>query len=451
MTFLEEEKNVKSAVDAFCSESHVTFYFLARIAGADGTGFSRDLTKLNFRLDMAPKIPYIFGAMFKRVLSPDKFKSYFLFGPRQTGKSTFVKSLITGKDLYIDLLPQRNFLNYAKNPGRVREEILAHLKRNDNPLCIIDEIQKIPALLDEVHELIESKRIRFILTGSSARKLRRGGANLLAGRAYTYYLFPLTFTEIGDRFDLDKALSIGTLPVLWGSRKEDPYEFLRSYTETYLKEEVAAEGLVRNIGPFAQFLDIAAANDGETVNFNNIARECAVSVKTVQQYYQILEDTFLAFRLPAWTKSERRRLVSHPRYYFFDTGVTNSLAHTLTDQLNPKIFGRRFEQFVISQLVAFIHYKRLDCQLYYWRTNHGAEVDVLLCTGNRMICALQIKSSQNIARERLKGLKSFMEDNPGVPAYVLGYRQNIRQLQNDITVINWDAFILELLSILDLD
>lgn len=451
MTFLEEEKNVKSAVDTCCSESHVTFYFLARIAGADGTGFSRDLTKLNFRLDMAPKIPYIFGAMFKRVLSPDKFKSYFLFGPRQTGKSTFVKSLITGKDLYIDLLPQRNFLNYAKNPGRVREEILAHLKRNDNPLCIIDEIQKIPALLDEVHELIESKRIRFILTGSSARKLRRGGANLLAGRAYTYYLFPLTFTEIGDRFDLDKALSIGTLPVLWGSRKEDPYEFLRSYTETYLKEEVAAEGLVRNIGPFAQFLDIAAANDGETVNFNNIARECAVSVKTVQQYYQILEDTFLAFRLPAWTKSERRRLVSHPRYYFFDTGVTNSLAHTLTDQLNPKIFGRRFEQFVISQLVAFIHYKRLDCQLYYWRTNHGAEVDVLLCTGNRMICALQIKSSQNIARERLKGLKSFMEDNPGVPAYVLGYRQNIRQLQNDITVINWDAFILELLSILDLD
>ena len=406
---------------------------------------------MNFMLDMAPKIPYIFGAMLERVLSPDKFKSYFLFGPRQTGKSTFVKSLITGKDLYIDLLPQRNFLNYAKNPGRVREEILAHLKRNDNPLCIIDEIQKIPALLDEVHELIESKRIRFILTGSSARKLRRGGANLLAGRAYTYYLFPLTFTELGDRFDLDKALSIGTLPVLWGSRKEDPYEFLRSYTETYLKEEVAAEGLVRNIGPFAQFLDIAAANDGETVNFNNTARECAVSVKTVQQYYQILEDTFLAFRLPAWTKSERRRLVSHPRYYFFDTGVTNSLAHTLTDQLNPKIFGRRFEQFVINQLVAFIHYKRLDCQLYYWRTNHGAEVDVLLCTGNRMICALEIKSSQNIARERIRGLKSFMEDNPGVPAYVLGYRQNRRQLQNDITVINWDAFILELLSILDLD
>jgi len=380
--------------------------------------------------------------MFKREINPSKSKSYFLFGPRQTGKSTFVKSFITPKDLYIDLLPQRNFLNYAKNPGRLREEILAHLRRHKNPLCIIDEIQKIPALLDEVHELIESRGIRFILTGSSARKLRRGGANLLAGRAYTYHLFPLTFTEIGDQFNLERALKTGSLPLLWESREEDCHEFLRSYTETYLKEEVAAEGLVRNIGPFAQFLDVAAANDGETVNFNNIARECSVSVKTVQQYFQILEDTFLAHKLPAWARSERRRLVSHPRYYFFDAGITNVLAYTLTDRLNPKIQGRRFEQYVICQLIAFIHYNRLDYKLYYWRTNHGAEVDVLLCIGNRIKYALEIKSSRNIARENLAGLKSFMEDNPGVPAYVLGDRQNRRQLKDDITVINWDDFIL---------
>ena len=385
--------------------------------------------------------------MFKREINPAKTKSYFLFGPRQTGKSTFVKSLISPKDLYFDLLPQRTFLNYAKNPGRIREEILAHLGQYEDPLCIIDEIQKIPDLLDEVHELIESKGVRFILTGSSARKLRRGGANLLAGRAYTYRLFPLTFTEIGSKFDLVKALRVGTLPVLWESGEEDPYEFLRAYTETYLKEEVAAEGLVRKIGPFAQFLDIAAANDGETVNFNNIARECSVSIKTVKEYYQILEDTFLAFKLPAWTKSERRRLVSHPRYYFFDTGVTNALAHTLTDQLNPKIFGRRFEQFVICQLMASIYYKRLDCQLYYWRTNHGAEVDVLLTTGNRIICALEIKSSQNIVNEKLAGLKSFVDDNPSVPAFVLGVRQNRRQLQNNITVISWDDFISEELEL----
>jgi predicted AAA+ superfamily ATPase len=384
--------------------------------------------------------------MFSRDIKPVKSKSYFLFGPRQTGKSTFVKSLLGPKDLYIDLLPQRNFLNYAKNPGKLRQEILAHLYDKGDSIVVIDEIQKIPALLDEVHELIESKGVLFILTGSSARKLRRGGANLLAGRAYTYHMFPLTFSEIGKRFDLDRALKIGTLPVLWESDKEDYHEFLKAYTETYLKEEIAAEGLVRDIGPFAQFLDIAAANDGETVNFSNIARTCSVSAKTVQQYYQILEDTFLAFRLPAWHKSARRRLVSHPRFYFFDTGVTNSLAHTLSEQLNPQIRGRRFEQFVIGQLMSFIHYSRLDIQMYYWRTNHGAEVDVLLSKGLQIICALEIKSSKNIAEESLSGLKSFIEDNPGVPAYVLGDEQNNRLFDNNITVMNWNEFIYKELS-----
>ena len=394
-------------------------------------------------IDITPIIPYILGAMFKRELNPAHSKSYFLFGPRQTGKSTFVKSLMTSKDLFIDLLPQRDFLGYAKSPGKMREEILAHLNRYDNPLCVIDEIQKIPALLDEVHELIESKGVRFILTGSSARKLRRGGANLLAGRAYTYRLFPLTFTEAGDLFDLDKALRMGMLPVLWESDTENPREFLTSYAETYLKEEVAAEGLVRNIGPFAQFLDIAAANDGETVNFNNIARECLVSLKTVQQYFQILEDTFLAVRLPAWTRSERRRLISHPRYYLFDAGVTNALAHTLSDRLNPNIYGRRFEQFVIGQVMAHIEYKRLDLQFYYWRTHHGAEVDVLLCRGNRIICALEIKSSQHISTKTLGGLKSFVDDNPDVPAYVLGRAQRRSRLHKTVTIMNWDHFILE--------
>ncbi len=384
--------------------------------------------------------------MFKRELSPTQSKSYFLFGPRQTGKSTYVKSLLASKDLYINLLPQRDFLHYAKSPGKMREEILAHLDRYDNPLCVIDEIQKIPALLDEVHELIESKGIRFILTGSSARKLRRGGANLLAGRAYTYHLFPLTFPEAGDLFNLDRALRTGMLPALWNSDSENPAEFLRSYAETYLKEEVAAEGLVRDIGPFAYFLDIVAANNGETVNFNNIARECSVSVKTAQQYFHILEDTFLAFKLSAWTRSGRRRLISHPRYYLFDTGVTNALAHTLTRQLNPNVYGRRFEQFVISQLMAQIEYRRLDYQFYYWRTHHGAEVDVLICQGNRIICALEIKSSQHISTESLRGLKSFADDNPGVPAYVLGHRQKRRHL-NNIVLMNWDDFILEELDV----
>lgn len=383
--------------------------------------------------------------MFRREINPSKTKSFFLFGPRQTGKSTLVKSLLTPGDLYIDLLPQRAFLNYAKTPGRVREEIVAHLETHEDPLCVIDEIQKIPSLLDEVHELIESRGIRFILTGSSARKLRRGGANLLAGRAYTYRLFPLTFSEIGPSFDLNRALRVGTLPVLWETRKEEPREFLRSYAETYLKEEVAAEGLVREIGPFAQFLDIAAANDGETVNFNNIARECLVSSKTVQQYYQILEDTFLATKIPAWSRSRRRRLISHPRYYFFDTGVTNVLSHTLSEPMDTRTVGRRFEQFVISQIAAAIHYRRADLELYYWRTNHGAEVDLLICEGNRIKWAIEIKASQQISMETLSGLRSFMEDNPDVPAYVLGRDQKRRKLKNNATIMNWHDFIAEML------
>jgi len=304
-------------------------------------------------------------------------------------------------------------------------------------------IEKIPNLLDEVHALIESTDVRFILTGSSARKLRRGGANLLAGRAYTYNLFPLTFQEIDKDFHLELALKIGCLPVLWQSDSEDTREFLRSYTETYLKEEVAAEGLVRNIGPFSQFLDIAAVNDGETVNFSNIARECSVSVKTVQQYYQILEDTFLAFKLAPWRRSVRKRLVAQPKYYCFDTGITNALTHNLTEQLNPRVRGRRFEQFVINQIQAFIHYQRLDYQLFFWRTNHGAEVDLLICRGDNILCAIEIKSSANIVRERLEGVRSFLTDNPDTRVFVLGHNQNLRQLANNITIMNWDDFIIK--------
>ncbi len=386
-------------------------------------------------------MPYIFGVMYKRLINPSKKKSWFLWGPRQTGKSTYVRSLLTESDLYIDLLPQRAFLNYAKHPGRIREEILAHEKKHRRFVCIIDEIQKIPSLLDEVHELIESRKIRFILTGSSARKLRRGGTNLLAGRAYTYRLFPLTRAELGDEFDLERALLIGCLPTLWESDEEDPREFLRSYTETYLQEEIAQEGLARNIGPFSRFLDIAAACDGETVNFSNVARECGVSVKTAQQYYEILEDTFLAFRLPAWRKSARKRLVTHPRFYFFDTGVTNALCHTLGEQLNPAVRGRRYEQFVISQIMAEIHYQRLDFQLFYWRTNHGAEVDLLICRGQRILAAAEIKSSRLLGKEPFDGLRSFREENSGVPTFVLGVGQRERLLSDGTTVMSWDRFI----------
>lgn len=380
--------------------------------------------------------------MFPRQLSTHPDNSFFLFGPRQTGKSTYVKSILTAGDIYVDLLPQRNFLKYAKNPGQLRGELLAHQQKEPTFTCVIDEIQKIPALLDEVHELIESTDIRFILTGSSSRKLRHGSANLLAGRAYTYHLYPLTFQELGSSFQLEKALITGCLPTLW-KEGGDANEFLYSYSETYLKEEIAAEGVVRNIGPFAHFLDIAAASDGETVNFSNIARECAVSNKTVQQYYQILEDTFLAFKLPAWRTSSRKRLVSHPRYYLFDPGISNALTYNLGDSISHRTRGRRFEQFFIAQLLAQIEYARLRYQLYYWRTNYGAEVDLLVCQGQKILCAVEIKSANIITGADLSGMKGFIESHPDVPCYAVGIEQSRRLMTEQITVLSWDTFLTE--------
>jgi uncharacterized protein len=209
---------------------------------------------------------------------------------------------------------------------------------------------------------------------------------------------------------------------------------------------VAQEGLVRNIAPFAHFLDVTAASDGETVNYTNVARECMVSVKTAQQYYQILEDTFLAYRVGAWTRSARRRLTVNPRYYLFDTGVTNALNHMLGDRLNPAERGRWFEQFFLTQLLATIHYTRANFQVHYWRTNHGAEVDFLICQGTRIRAAVEVKSATNVSREPIDGLRSFLKDNPGVPAFVVGIHQNDREIADGIRVTSWDRFLLDTLG-----
>ena len=264
---------------------------------------------------------------------------------------------------------------------------------------------------------------------------------LPGGRIPTiFFPLPIRNSAAAGSFALDKALRIGCLPILWQSQDEDYREFLLSYTETYLREEIAAEGVVRNIGPFSHFLDIAAAGDGDTVNYSNIARECGVSVKTVQQYYQILEDTFLAYKVPAWHKSRRKQLTRHPRYYFFDMGVSNALSHTLGPKLNPLIRGRRFEQFIVTQLLALIHYKKLDYQLHYWRTNHGAEVDVLICRGGKILCALEIKSSRTISTEKLGGLQSFIKEHQRVPTFVIGINQTERLVQDNVLIIDWRNF-----------
>ncbi len=381
--------------------------------------------------------------MIKRQIRPSPTRSYFLFGPRQTGKSSLVTKGLSEADLYINLLPQRTYLAYAKDPSQFRDEVLAHHRRHGQFTCVVDEVQKLPGLLDEVHDLIENRQIRFVLTGSSARKLKRGAANLLAGRANTYHLYPLTVQELGDDFSLERALRVGLLPYLWGESRshDDQVEFLRAYADTYLREEISAEGVVRNIGPFTQFLDIAAANDGQVVNFSNIARECGVSVKTAQEYYRILEDTFIVYRISPWARSIRKRLVAHSRYYFFDMGVANSLGN-LFDKLDPVVRGRRFEQFITTQIIALNSYHRWDLQLHFWRTNTGSEVDLILARGDKILAAIEIKSSSRLSPDDTSGLRSFHEENSSVPLYVVSTAERTRDAPNDIRVFPWQTFLL---------
>ena len=380
--------------------------------------------------------------MITRILNPSQKRSFLLLGPRQTGKSTYVKTLLKSQDLYINLLPEHTHWMYAKDPAAFRQEILAHQKRYPQFTCIVDEVQKIPSLLDEVHDLIETYPLRFILTGSSARKLRRGASNLLAGRANHYRLYPLTVAELGDSFDLERALHRGLLPYLWAESLNlmDEEEFLRAYTDLYLREEIQAEGIVRHIAPFARFLDIAANNDGEIVNYSNIARECAVSVKTVQEYYQILEDTFLAYRLDPWFKSIRKRLVAHPRYYFFDMGITNALCYQYS-RLNPIVRGRRFEQFILQQLLALNAYHRSGCQFFFWRTHTGIEVDLILTRQQVIIAAIEIKSSSTNITSAKSTLNTFREEYPEVPCFIISTVEKPRLLAPHILALSWQAFL----------
>lgn len=387
--------------------------------------------------------------MIDRILQCSNNRSFFLFGPRQTGKSTYVTNLLKQEDLYINLLPQRVFLDYARDPNMFRQEVLAHKQKYQKFTCIVDEIQKIPALLDEVHDLIENHGIRFILTGSSARKLRRGAANLLAGRANTYYLYPCSYTELARNFNLDQALLTGCLPVLWVdlNAKQDKIEFLKSYAELYLREEIQAEGLIRNVVPFARFLDVMANNDGEIVNYSNIARDCGISIKTVQEYYRILEDTFLVHRIDPWSKSIRKRLVAHPKYYLFDPGITNILTHQYI-ALNSEVKGRRFEQFFILQLIALNHYYKLNFAYFFWRTSNGIEIDLILTLANQPVAAVEIKSSSNITAIDARALLEFKTEYPKINMYIVAPVARSRLLDSGVMIIPWQDFLGQELKII---
>ena len=334
-------------------------------------------------------------------------ETFFLWGSRQAGKSTLLRRSYPDGH-WVDLLKADEFRRYTARPELLREELEA-AGPDPSRQVIIDEVQKVPTLLDEVHWLIENRAIRFALCGSSARKVRRGAANLLGGRALRYELRGLTAGELEDAFDLDRTLNHGYLPRMYDSSQ--PRRLLDAYISDYLREEVAAEGLVRSLPAFSNFLDAAALSDTEPVNFSNVARECGVSAPTAKAYFGILEDTLLARWLPAWRRRAKRRLAAAPKFYFEDVGVVNRLARRGVLQRGSDSYGKAFENWVFHELSAFAAYRDLDEALTYWRLPSGIEVDFVL---GDMRVAIEAKASARITSDHMKGLRTLAEEHPRV-------------------------------------
>ncbi|MBK7642225.1 MAG: ATP-binding protein [Planctomycetes bacterium] len=362
-----------------------------------------------------------------------------LLGPRQTGKSTFMAGQLPPDAWRLDLLHADLFQKYSKDPSLFRLEVEERVRRGVSTV-FVDEVQRIPALLDEIHGLIERTPVRFLLTGSSARKLKRGGANLLAGRAAVLPLHPLVVQEHGESFDLERALRIGALPAVVSSNDADARSLLADYANTYLREEIQAEALVRNLGGFARFLDVAAAQSGELLNASSVGRDAALPGRTVSEYFSILEDTLLGLRLEAWRKSVRARLVAHPRFYLFDTGVTNALNRRLTAEVDPITRGRLFEQWLVLECRRLLDYARSEARLFFWRTNTGAEVDLLVEKHGKLRGAIEIKTARRIGTSDLSGLRSFSAENPGVPTFLVTPSAEPHRL-GDSLVTNWRDFL----------
>jgi predicted AAA+ superfamily ATPase len=332
--------------------------------------------------------------------------SFFLFGPRGTGKSTWLNATFPAA-LKLDLLDPESQRLYQARPERLLELVAGHPDAGD---VVIDEIQKVPVLLDVIHQLLETRSPRrYILTGSSARKLRRGAANLLAGRLVQAEMHPFMAAELGDGFSLQRALKIGLVPLIWSAK--EPEATLKAYASLYLREEVQAEALVRNIGAFARFLEAISFSHGSLLNLAEVARECQVGRKTVEGYLGILEDLLLSFRLPVFTRRAKRLLVAHEKFYYFDAGVYRSLRPAGPLDRPEEIEGLALEGLVAQHLRAWLAYRNADERLYYWRTKSGSEVDFVVY-GPETFAAWDVKRASQVQAADLRALKAFREDYP---------------------------------------
>lgn len=348
--------------------------------------------------------------------------SFFLWGPRQSGKSSVLRTLYPGARV-VDLLQSDEFLRYLQAPWLLRDEL-----RDATPgtLTLLDEVQRVPALLDEVHWLIENRRLVFGLCGSSARKVRRGHANLLGGRAVRHELFGLVSAEVGADYDFLRAANHGCLPRHYLA--EQPARMLRAYVNDYLTEEVAAEALVRNLPAFAGFLSAAALADTGLVNFTNVARECGVSSVTVKEYYQILVDTLLGRFLPAFTRRPKRRVIQAPKFYFADVGVVNHLARRGNVQPRSELFGKALENVICHELAAYREYRERSWALMYWRLASGIEVDFVT---DDLSLAIEVKASERARDDHLAGLRALRADQRSVRRRVLVCLEPRRRMTDD--------------------
>jgi predicted AAA+ superfamily ATPase len=353
----------------------------------------------------------------------------FLWGPRKVGKTTLLHQKFPNAKYY-DLLNTELKTRLLLTPSLLREELLA--EKSD--LVIIDEIQKVPALLDEVHWCLENTKTKFILCGSSARKLKRGAANLLGGRAWRYELFPLTTKELGE-YDLNRILNHGLIPKHY--IEKNPDRSLKSYVLDYIEEEIHTEALVRNTPSFARFLDAVSLTHGQLINYANIARDCGVSPKTVREYYQILQDTLLGHELLPWRKSKNRRLIETSKFYLFDLGIVRELTGLKMIQERTEEFGRYFEHFLIEEIRAFISYREKNVNLSYWRTSTGMEVDLIV--GN-MDLAIEFKATSHADERHCKGLLALMSDQKIIRPLLVSLDHKPRKLSSGIEIFPWQKF-----------
>lgn len=373
-------------------------------------------------------------------LNLPKGRSAFLWGPRKTGKTTYLREKFP-QGLFFDFLQNDLFLDFSKNPALLRERLLAQGDRAARHPVILDEVQKIPKILDEVHGLIESKGFQFILCGSSARKLKRGHANLLGGRAWRYEMHPLVSPEIRS-LDLLRALNHGLIPSHYLEGDTYP-KSLKAYVQDYLKEEVFAEGLTRNIPAFSRFFDAMGYSHGELVNYSNAARDCGVDAKTVREYYQILVDTLLGTMIPPFRKRQHRQVIGKAcKFYLFDVGVAGVITHRTLAEARGESFGKAFEHFLLMEMLAYRSYSDLDFPIQFWRTKTGLEVDFILGQGE---VAVEIKGGSRIDSSDLRPLQAFAEEFHPRKA-LLVCNEKAKRVAGKIHILPWREFLADLWS-----